>query len=305
MKMTLLKPISYVFVLSLLFFACGGGESKSESQEAESSASEEFDQAKSQVISDINEVIDELPPPSEVPYLLMATGSDFDGSVINPLDDVDSYTTPASKAALNLGVYTTDIGYLASYEKAQQSLEYVGAAQKLAESIGVADAMDLKMIGRFERNINNKDSLKILVDEIMEKSSSRLNALDRIHVAGLALAGSYIEGLYISTQLIQNYPDDLPEDTKNLILEPMIKIVIDQEMALDRLIKVMNDLKGEDESIDQVLADLESIKEIYTGELEQVSEQISNNTGDLVVTSSVLDNLAAKVKEIRAGYVSA
>ena len=294
-----LSLLSLVCAVVVCMTSCGGGKSTSEE---ETEASEEFDAAKTEIISDINKVIKDLPPPSEVPYLLMATGSDFDPTVINSLDNLDAYSTPSSKAALNLGVYTTDVGYLASYEKAQLSLDYISACQKLAEDLGIASAMDIELIGRFERNLNNKDSLKVLVDEVLENTGERLDAMDRMSVAGLVLSGTYIEGLYISNSLIQNYPNDLPEQTRTLILEPLIKIVIDQKTALDDLLNVLDKL-GDDPSIQDMEENLAGIKAIYEGELAEVSKQISENTGDLVLTPDVLSNLNDEVAAIRTEIV--
>ncbi len=285
-------------VIGLIMFSCGGGGSQSTES---SDASADFDEASDQIISEIDQVISDLPPPSEVPYLLMATGSDYDPSLINSLENVDSYSNPASKAALNLGVFITDIGYLSSYEKAQEALDYISACQKLAESLGVASAMDLELLGRFERNLSNKDSLKSVVDDILSKTGSQLGQLDQMHVAGLVLTGTYIEGLYVSTNLIANYPDDLGEDMKNLILEPLIKIVIDQKAALEDLITVMNDLSDNADAA-SVLDDLNALKAIYDGELAAVSQQISENTGDLVITADVLASLTTEATRIRSSY---
>ncbi len=300
MKFSYLKASSFLLVIGLILSSCGGGGSQS--GEEASDASADFDEASEQIISEIDQVINDLPPPSEVPYLLMATGSDYDPSLINSLDNVDSYSNPASKAALNLGVYVTDIGYLSSYEKAQEALNYISACQKLAETLGVASAMDLELMGRFERNLSNKDSLKVVVDDILSRTGDQLGQLDQMHIAGLVLTGTYIEGLYISTTLIDTYPDDLGEDMKNLILEPLIKIVIDQAPALDDLITVMTDL-SDNQDVAALLDDLNSLKEIYDNELAAVSQQISENTGDLVITADVLDNLTVEATRIRTSFV--
>ncbi|MFT5955856.1 MAG: nanoRNase/pAp phosphatase (c-di-AMP/oligoRNAs hydrolase), partial [Cyclobacteriaceae bacterium] len=71
MKSFQLKALSILGVLSMILSSCGGGGQES----ASGSESAEFDEAKTQVISNINQVIKDLPPPSEVPYLLMATGT--------------------------------------------------------------------------------------------------------------------------------------------------------------------------------------------------------------------------------------
>ena len=297
MKSFQIKALSVLSVLAVLFSSCGGGGQTQET--AASTEGDEFDEAKSQVISNINNVIKDLPPPSEVPYLLMATGSDFDASLINSLENLESYSNPSSVAAINLGIYITDVGYLTSYEKAQQTIDYVSACQKLSEDIGVASAMDMRLMSRFERNLNEKDSLKVLVDEIINRTSERLDAIDRMNVAGLVLSGSYIEGLYVSSTLVANFDDDLPA----LVLEPLIKIIIDQKPAVDNLLVVMQDLKG-DEAIDKMNADLTRIKEIYDTELAEVTAAISENTGSLVLTKDMLTNLTTAVTEIRNSYTN-
>lgn len=296
MKSFQLKALSILSVLAILFTSCGGGGQK---EAAKSTEGDEFDAAKSQTISNINQVIKDLPPPSEVPYLLMATGTDFDPSLVNSLDKLDSYSTPISTAAVNLGVYITDIGYLTSYEKAEQTINYVSACQKLSEDIGVASAMDMRLIGRFEKNLNNKDSLKVLVDEVINRTGERLNAIDRMNVAGLVLAGSYIEGIYVSTKLVANFDEDLPA----LLLEPLIKIIIDQRPAVDDLLVVMNDL-GDDEAIAKMTADLNKIKTIYDTDLAEVTKAISENTGDLMLTKDMLNSLTAAITEIRNTYTN-
>lgn len=299
MKISLLKNPFYLLLLTLLITACGGGGSQKTSE----AASEEFDEAKSQIISGINKVIKDLPPPSEVPYLLMATGSDFDPSVLSNVDRVKEYLSPASKAAMNLGVYLTDVGYLSSYEKAQESLNYIGACQELAEAVGISAAMDIKLISRFERNLNDKDSLKVLVDEVILNANERLGALERMNTAGLILTGTYVEGLFISTQLIRNYPDDLPEPTRSLILNPLIKIVIDQKDALDDLLLVLSDL-SDDQAVADIAEELKRIQKIYDTELAEVSNQISQNEGNTTFSADVLNSLTDTTAEIRNGIIN-
>ena len=86
MKSIPINAISILSVLAILFTSCSGGGQKQET--AAGTEGDEFDEAKSQVISNINQVIKELPPPSEVPYLLMATGTDFDASLVNSLENL-------------------------------------------------------------------------------------------------------------------------------------------------------------------------------------------------------------------------
>ena len=50
----------------------------------------------------------------------------------------------------------------------------------------------------------------------------------RNKVAALVTAGSFIEGLYLSTALVNNYPKDLlTKEQRNIILTPVIKVILE------------------------------------------------------------------------------
>ncbi len=100
-----------------------------------------FEEAEKKISSDLDQVIHDLPSPTEVPYMLQATGSDFNGTLINGLENLSKYETNEEEASLNLGVYATDMGYLLSYEKVSESRQYMEACQKLAETLGVASSI--------------------------------------------------------------------------------------------------------------------------------------------------------------------
>ncbi len=298
MKRNQLKLASLALSAAVLMSSCAGGGNK----ESSSDASSEFDAAKEQVAKDVSKVLKDLPPPSEVPYLLMNAGAEFDANIINSLDNMTDYQGMESKAALNLGVYATDIGYLASYGKSEMALDYMGECQKLAAPVGVAEAIDYGMISRFESNMENRDSLASIINEVMQKSGERLSELDELNSAALLLAGSWIEGVHISSTIVKTYPDDLPEESRTLILEPLVKIVMDQKVSLNDLLQVMNDVP-ESEEVNSMIAELQKVKTIYDGELAEVEKKISENTGDFVLKPSTLDNLAAEVGRIRASII--
>ncbi len=297
MKLNLIKTSALALVVFFLS-SCGGGGEK-----ADSDAGAEFESAKAQVAADVKKVIQDLPPPSVVPYLLISAGADFDASLVNSTERIESYQSDVDKAALNLGVYAADIGYLSSYEKSEEALNYMGESQKLAAPVGIADAIDYGMVARFESNMENKDSLASIINEVMEKSGDRLSELDQLNSAALLLAGSWIEGMYISTMIVSNYSvEGLSEDDTNLILEPLVQVVLNQKQSLNDLMKVMNDVPQTD-GVKAAMADLEKVKAIYDGELAEVEKNISENTGGFTLSTSVLDNMANEISRIRSSVV--
>lgn len=272
----------------------------SKSTEQQSDSSEEFEQAQaeqSELQSQIKEVIYEIPSPSEIPFLLEATGAEFDASVINDISKVDQYSNRNDKAALNLGVYASDIGYLSSYDKVQEALNYMSKTKKLADGLGVTGAFDRELVKRFEENLSRKDSLAYLLNETIYQVENYLKDDNRNKLAALIITGSFIEGLYISTQLIEKYPKDiLPEDSRNLVLTPLIRVVLEQDKAVTDLHQLLSTVEKTD-PVNQLIEDLAELKQSY--EQLNIEEQIQNNRADLVLSDKTLSSIRTKIEEMR------
>ena len=267
----------------------------------EKNTSEEFEQAESDLKEQIQEVVYEIPSPSEIPFLLEATGAEFNGSLIHDNNRAGEYMSLNDKAAINLGIYAADIGYLVSYDKVQESLTYMGTAKKLADNLGISGSFDVELIKRFEDNLSRKDSLAILLNNTIQKTETYLKDDNRNRLAALIVAGSFIEGLYISTQLIKSYPKDiLPEDSRNLVLTPLIRVVLEQQKAAQDLSNLLGTIDPSD-PVNDLLTNLSLLIKNY-GALN-IEEQIKNNRADLVLSDKTLEDITTRVAEMRATLI--
>ncbi|MAE86421.1 MAG: hypothetical protein CMB80_27045 [Flammeovirgaceae bacterium] len=295
LRFTLNLLVSALFLSALV--SCGGGSSKSSADEVA------FEEAEKKIVTDMDQVIHDLPSPTEVPYMLQATGADFNSDIINSLDNLQKYLTNEDESALNLGIYATDMGYLISYKQLEEATDYLESAQKLAESLGVASVFSVATVEKFQNNLDDPDSLNKILTQSITDVEDRLESADRVSVAALILSGSFIEGLYLAIEVIETYPTDvLDEDTRNLILEPLVKVVLDQEKPLLDVIGLLKDLP-EDDIINHMITELEILKVLYETDLAEVQEKIANNTGDFVLTEATLSGIRGEVKRIRTDIV--
>ncbi len=275
--------------------ACGGKKTESVDESAE------FDVAKEELKQSIDKVIYNIPSPAELPYLLEATGADFNGTFVNSIESLSKYKSTFDKAALNLGVYAGDIGYLSSYSQTQEALDYLQAAKELADYLGVVDAMDQAVLERFEQNIDERDSLYTIINNAVDHVDEYLLTEQRNKVAALVTTGSFIEGLYVSTELVRTYPRDLlPDDTRNLILTPVIQLIFKQEESLKELIRLVNSVE-QDALISEIKAGLEDLKSNF--EAINMEEQIKNNRADLMLTDESLSSITETVNKIRTDII--
>jgi len=289
------SKVLLAIVISILI-ACGSDKKQS------SDASKEFDDAQEQQKQMLDSALRDIPPPSEIPYIIQSTGADFNPNIINDYKKYESYTISAKKAAFNLGVYATDIGYLTSYGKTQDALNYMDVCLKLTETVGAQDAVDFQALERFENNLSNADSLANIIDQVIANSDNYLGANDRNNIAALMIGGTFIEALYIATQIIDTYPKDiLPDDMRMQVLSPLVRMLVDKKESLKDVIALLESVENKE---DWELATINSLNELYDNYTKFDPEgKIKEGRGNEVLNDEVLSRLTNQVDSIRTNVV--
>ena len=278
------------------FMACESGKKKA------GEASKEFDDAAADLKDKIEEYQHKIPPPSEIPYMIQNTGADYNPNIVNPLDKHESYMVDSKRAAFNLGIYSTDIGYLSSYGKTQEALNYMDVCLNLTKAIGAQDAVDFDILERFEKNLSNTDSLADIINEVVDNSDKFLQQNERTNVAAFVIGGTFIEGLHVATQIIDTYPKDLlPDDMRLTILSPIVLELAKQKEPLADLIELLNDVEEKD---DWIVATVNSLTELYKNyeEFDPLGK-IQEGKANEVLNDEVLARLTKQVKTIRSNVV--
>ncbi|MDJ1471660.1 hypothetical protein [Xanthocytophaga flava] len=283
----------------LLLNSCGGEKKADETTAVDTAATMTEDTTAVEPTA-TSPILSALPKTSDIPATIQLTGADFNQSLINPSSKVASYTTTNDKAALNLGAYATDIGYLSVYKKTQDVLTYLKGAQKLSDHLGLSNAFGEAMQKRFQSNLATEDSLVKIVDESMLYVRKYLADNQRDATGALVVTGSFVEGLYISTGLIKKYPKDVPADVRNGVLTQLILDIIKQKQSLADLITILKSVK-QDEA---VVAYTQKLNDLY-GQFEALKfeESLKSNAGNFAVTDKTLTEITKKVEAIRADIV--
>jgi hypothetical protein len=289
-----------IYLILTTFLAVGLASCGSSSSDKEKNA-DEFKEAEGSLQKQIEEVIYNIPSPTEIPYLLQATGAEYNESLVNPRSKTDQYASRTDKAAMNLGIYTADIGYLTSYDKTQQAIDYLNSCKTLADNLGVIGAFDLEILKRFEANISQKDSLAKLLNETVQQTEKFLKDDSRNKLAAMVVAGSFVEGLYISTGLIKSYPKNiLPDDARNQILTPLMQVVLNQKKSVTDLLKMLTAVEQTD-PVSGMVSSLQELEKAYAA--LDIEDQIKKNRADLVLTDKNLEQITQVVVKMRTTIV--
>ena len=276
----------------LLAYSCG-------TDKKQETSSDEFDEAASEIKEKVEAIIYEIPSPSEIPFIIQATGAEYIPQLVNDLSKYEKYTSSTKVAAMNLGVYASDIGYLVTYEKVQEALNYMDGCLDIGESLGLQSTIDVSVIERFEANLGKRDTLAAIINEAINDSDSYLKENERNNIAALVIAGTFIEGLYIATQIVDSYPKDmLTDDKRNLILTPLIRIVLEQETALANMISLLKSIDNKGDWIEGLINSMEELKSNYE-ELD-IDELLDDNKGNVILSDRVLERITIQVQKVRS-----
>jgi hypothetical protein len=297
------KILVIVLMFTSLLMGCKSGGTKTTKEDVKVSVPKE----NATVVEDIQQaekIFNALPSPLESAMLIKSAGARFDEALLNPIGNVNSYVTNKSMA-LNLGIYTCDLSFASLYEQTQLIINYMNAAKKMADELGILKAIEQSQIDKLEENINNSEVIMEIVSETFMNSNSYLSDNGQPAIAAMVLVGGWFEGLYISTQLV-----DLKEFNGN----KLVGRIIDQKLSIDILLNLLESSKG-NPAVDDLIVQVKKLKVVFdkisitTSKIRPEFDKVSNMTVlksevRTDMTPEVFKELSITVSEIRKTFVN-
>jgi hypothetical protein len=247
----------------------------------------------------IGGVVQNISSPVEMAALIKSTGVEFSQKVLNNTDKTSDYNT-GFKRALNLGVYSADLGYINMFDKTNIVVSYLMAVKTMAEGIKVGQFFDFNALKRMATNSNNLDSLMEISVSSMNKMDSYLREQNRSNVSALIVAGAWIEGLYIASNVI--------EQTNN---QELTNRIAEQKEIVDILLIIINNYK-KDENFAKLATEIEKLQSAYnnvkitteigTPERKEIDGKliiIQNEISNVEISPETLAKIISEIKNIR------
>ncbi|RPH33836.1 MAG: hypothetical protein EHM93_03220 [Bacteroidales bacterium] len=261
--------ISTLLLAVMFFVSCGNRQAK----EAENSSVTPKEEAFKSVTKY------PIPTAFEVIKLLNNAGATYILSISNPIENVDKYI-PAKSKALNLGVYGADLSYASTYQMKQETMNYLKVSKKLIDELQITSAFNVEFAQRVEKNIDNKDSLIRIISDSFYDTYEFLVNNGKDNTSLLVMAGSWIEGLYITTQMAIISKNN----------EDILKIVANQKEPLTKLLSLLEPYKT-DKDVAEIAEVLKPLADIYNTigidkltpeQFEQINKAVAQVRGTIV-----------------------
>jgi len=238
---SILRVFSIAMLSALLLLSCGNKQAK----QAEELQAESKEQAFQEVTSY------PIPTSFEVIQMINKAGASFIIGICNPIDNVGKYMTEKAKA-INLGIYGADLAYSTTYQMKQETMNFLKVCKQLVEELNINAGFTPELAINVEKNIDNKDSLINIFTNSYYETYRALVENQKESLSLLVVAGSWIEGVYITSQIALTSRDN----------SEFIKILANQKAPLAKLMELMTP-RSDVPEVKELMDMLAPVQEIY------------------------------------------
>ncbi len=175
----------------------------------------------------------------------------FSDAVTNPTNNIDDYVDTREKE-INFGIYSADLAYVASFNKYQQSVDYLNTVRTLSDEIGISAVFDQNLIGRIDNIIDDQDSLLKVTSDSYLSIVRYLESSDRKKSLALIVTGGWVESIYVVVNLLDSYKQDAK----------VISLLASQKHVVNNLFSYLEQMKSEP-SIQMTINDLKPLSDFY------------------------------------------
>ncbi len=221
--MNLTKKIPLLASLALISFACSNSGSKNKAAQIDNMA------------ESIEANIQNIPAPNsgEIMSMINETKTGYVYDITNPVENIEKYITTKQKA-ICMGVYASDLSYNSVYMKKAESQTYLDNIMRLVGDLNIGIDQEA-ILKRIEANADNKDSLPVIVKELLSKSQIILNESNQNDIALYFLIGSWVESAYI-TGMVINFAENK---------KPLYSVISKHYEYLEQLLKFLDKKKNQ------------------------------------------------------------
>lgn len=281
-----------IMSLSLLFTACGGGEGDDDlnNVNVDTTAEDEFDES----MFESPDIDYHLPSPLQVASIFKKSGLEYNAGVTNPTDNASKYTDDLNQM-LNFGVYSADMAYCVLNEQSNEGRKYLKVISDLAGEIGMEAVFENQdLMDRFDANIEDKDSIEILMIDIHERTEEYMEENDMQHTSAIHFAGAWTEGMYLGVYDYENNPEK----------DGVGSQLTEQMAILSNIIKGLEDPKNDGMELGWLITDLKKIQSTFDNFSSVKAYYEDENADELILADGEFESLAVLIKDLRSKIIN-
>ncbi len=248
----------------------------------------------------VSDMIQNISSPVEMANEIKNSGVGFSKDILNEAGKESQYET-SFKRAINLGVYAADLGYINTFSKTTVVVDYLTSIKRLADGIGVGQFLDFSTLSSLAKNSTNLDSLKQLSVNSFNNIDKYLREQHRSNVSTAIVVGTWVEGIYITGQVISQTNDkglvDRLGEQKNIV--EILDIVVNTYGRSDSDFKNLSKMMGQLKSIYDGVRITTEMGQPETKEVDGMLVIEQNEITHVEITPEQVNSIIEQVNTIR------
>ena len=264
MKKIFLIAIALVLAASSVFTSCNSCKNRGGDQDQKRIRLNEADE----FAAEIEKAVYPLP-----------TSADIIG-VSNPIDNATNYITSKSQA-INLGIYGADLSYATLYNMNQDVINYLDVIRELTNSLKMAKIYSRELYDDIKNSYDNRDRLVSILTDAFNETYAYLTENDQQSLALLVVAGAWVEGMYITTNISESVYH----------VEGIVRVLLEQKESFELFLKIAEP-HDDDPVVKEILEIIDPVKEAY--------KEVEDNS----LTLKNVEDISAAVASVREKLVS-
>jgi hypothetical protein len=188
-----------------------------------------------------------IPSPQLTNMYFKQMGIYPDRTLINPLKNVEKYTT-SQKKALNLGIFGVDLGYMNMFSVSESTNHYIAAISRLSDDLGLGLVFTRNIYDKVMSLKSNQDSLAQYLSMLFAKTDIYLKNNAQQQTSILVITGGWVESFFLLCTIYSQ--------TKNSDILPYL---YQQKYILDNIIKNLAPFYATSQELASITDDLVEI----------------------------------------------
>lgn len=268
-------------VIGTMFIASCGSEPSTEAK-AETTTTEQVEEME---VVETEEFV--LPSTVQIGDLFRNSGLEYvSGLTLDPTK-ASSYNTTFDKY-FAFGAYWTDMTYCVLNQQSQEARKFMKVIKDISIDLGAGEVFnDQALLNRFDENLENNDSILMILIEIDEKTDAYVEDNGQEEFALVAFVGGWVEGMYlgVSTTGVEEHT-------------ALTGRIIEQMVILDKLIDGLSQYEGSSKRVDKVLIEMNSLYDFYI-KIPAIAN-VEGSIADVKIPSTDMKLLGDRIIKLRS-----
>lgn len=241
------------------------------------------------------ESVSSLPSPLRVAAMFKRSGLKYLPGITNGNEKSSNYSTTYVRA-LNMGVYSADLSYCVLNKQTNESQQLLKTIRDLGTKINLGKVFDQSSLyDRFNKNIENEDSLGTIIAEIQFQTDQQLEENQQNELYGVIFAGAWIESMYIGGQVYRKDGN-----------EKVVQALLEQMAVAKNIIAELKMYEAKDPNIQGLIVDMQGIQDAIDAmpSMKKLKENQDLEFADVKPTKEEIEVVIAKIEALRIKIVN-